>query len=556
MRINTFKKMSPYGLIVLIVCLTLLPGTASLPLIDRDEPRFAQATREMADLGEWIIPYFNHEYRFDKPIMTYWLMRASYALFAEQNEFSARFASVLAALLTALIIFEIGRRWFNAKVGLWASGGWLTCLQVLIHGRMAVADMPLIMSIAISHWAIWELMNGERFRWLWFFALYGMLAFGFLTKGPIAFICPLLTVLLYRWVFWRKPLPWRKLKLHWGLPLAALLIAAWGAPALLESGGLFFQEGIGKHVVGRGMKPFNGRRFSLFFYFKSTIPSLFPGIAFLGGAWAVIRTHWCEKQAFLISWLVGPYLLFSFYASQLPHYVLPAYPAVFLLLGQNLNLAGEYSKLRAISFGAVAIVGIIAGGLLAGIALYETFPAEMSALRGMSICLAGVVLSLTLMAWVANARRWKVMVIPFLALAMSLSQGAAYFREVSPAVRMVPLFQAMPRETRCYYLGFEEPSLIYYSNRTWERFRQDPELNQTLAAGPVMIVLLKEEQELEKYLHFRLPRVFKNHQREIPHIENSLYPQLLQMGYRSQEVAGINAARLSWVKFDVWYKDR
>ena len=61
--------------------LLFLPGNNLAPLIDRDEPRFAQATREMIQRHEWVVPYFNDQYRFDKPILIYWMMRASYAAF-------------------------------------------------------------------------------------------------------------------------------------------------------------------------------------------------------------------------------------------------------------------------------------------------------------------------------------------------------------------------------------------------------------------------------------------------------------------------------------------
>ena len=104
--------------IALIICLslaTLLPGTGLLPLLDRDEPRFARATVEMMDRGEWVIPYFNGEYRFDKPVMTYWLMRGSYWLFGI-NEFGARFHSIISTLLIALAVYGIGMRLFFVVV--------------------------------------------------------------------------------------------------------------------------------------------------------------------------------------------------------------------------------------------------------------------------------------------------------------------------------------------------------------------------------------------------------------------------------------------------------
>src|SRR5438045_3633749 len=84
-------------------------GTWTLPLIDRDEPRFAEASREMIERGNYIVPYFNNQLRLDKPPLTYWAQVASYHIFGE-NDFAARLPSAIVAALTALLIFVWGRR--------------------------------------------------------------------------------------------------------------------------------------------------------------------------------------------------------------------------------------------------------------------------------------------------------------------------------------------------------------------------------------------------------------------------------------------------------------
>src|SRR6059058_6026833 len=86
-----------------------IAGTWSLPLIDRDEPRFAEASREMIERRDFIVPFFNNRERFDKPPFTYWCQAAAFAVFG-QNDFAARLPSVLAAALTSLVLFHWGRR--------------------------------------------------------------------------------------------------------------------------------------------------------------------------------------------------------------------------------------------------------------------------------------------------------------------------------------------------------------------------------------------------------------------------------------------------------------
>src|SRR3984893_13833907 len=95
----------------LFICCVLfhIAGTWSLPLIDRDEPRFAEASREMIERGDYVVPYFNNHFRFDKPPLAYWMQVASYKVFGE-NDFAARFPSAIAAALVALSIFAWGSR--------------------------------------------------------------------------------------------------------------------------------------------------------------------------------------------------------------------------------------------------------------------------------------------------------------------------------------------------------------------------------------------------------------------------------------------------------------
>src|SRR5207249_544687 len=105
-----------------------LAGTWALPLVDRDEPRFAEASREMIERGDYVIPFFNNHYRFDKPPLTYWCQVACFRVFG-QNEFAARFPTAVAAAFTALVIFAWGLRLELPRAGLWAAIMFTLCVQ-------------------------------------------------------------------------------------------------------------------------------------------------------------------------------------------------------------------------------------------------------------------------------------------------------------------------------------------------------------------------------------------------------------------------------------------
>ena len=125
-------------------------GNWSLPLIDRDEPRFAEASREMRQSGDLLVPRLNGDYRFDKPPLIYWCQVLSYDVLGE-NDFAARFPSTVFAGLTAVATLLFASRIFGPRVGLWSGIIFATSLQVFIHARAAVADMPLVFFFLDRH---------------------------------------------------------------------------------------------------------------------------------------------------------------------------------------------------------------------------------------------------------------------------------------------------------------------------------------------------------------------------------------------------------------------
>jgi len=194
-----------FALVFFGALLLHVSGTWIIPLVDRDEPRFAEAAREMRERGDLVIPYFNDKYRFDKPALIYWTQIASYSLFGE-NDFAARFPSAVAAALTAMVLFAWGRRIGGDRTGWWAALVFSLCLQVFVHAKASVADMWLVFFGTVAYWAGYELLadflnpdpareSARRPRFaLWRIIFYVALGLGFLAKGPLAWL-PLAAVI-------------------------------------------------------------------------------------------------------------------------------------------------------------------------------------------------------------------------------------------------------------------------------------------------------------------------------------------------------------------------
>lgn len=533
--------------------LLFLPGNNLVPLIDRDEPRFAQATREMIQRDEWIVPYFNDEYRFDKPVLIYWMMRPCYALFGV-NEFSARLPSVFSAILLGWLVFWMGRRWFTVRTGFLAAFGLLTCLQLLMHARSAVADMPMVAMVVLAHWAAWELVHddGPKYPWRWFWTFYGALGVGFLAKGPVALVVPLLTFLIFRLAFWRKPVRWSQLKLVAGLAVMLGIIGAWGLPALAKTTGEFWTVGMKSHVYERGFQTFQGHGAFFFYYVVMALVSLFPWIAFSGKGAVYLRRNWTEKNAFLMSWLAGTYILFSFYMTKLPHYVMPAFPAFFLILAQAAEADFQCPRWSRIFFRAVISLPCLVAVIVLAAAFLLPFSPPYASLR---LTMIGGAVAVLALAWLAISWRGTLkrqMVLPLIVIAPGAFFLGGGLRSASPVIQLQPVFEKMPADAEFAFYRFKEPSIVFYSNRKVQGLSTIEEVAAFLAKpGPRLAVTEEREVKAEKYFR-KLVGLdselnAKDYTAELAAIDTN--------GLNTISLEGINIARTCGARLRVFWRE-
>jgi 4-amino-4-deoxy-L-arabinose transferase-like glycosyltransferase len=353
-----------YAILFFACVLFHILGTWSLPLIDRDEPRFAEASREMIERGNYIVPYFNNQLRLDKPPLTYWAQVASYHIFGE-NDFAARFPSAIAAALTAVLIFAWGRGVGGEKLGWWAAIIFTLSLQTFVHAKAAVADMWLVLFMTIAHWAGYELIQRRtqnqgaavsRPPWaIWkspFLVFYLALALGFLAKGPIAWT-PLLTVGVVI-ICTRDRQAARLFKFIGGILLMLIVAALWGIPALIQTHGEFFRVGIGRHVVTRSFMTLEGHGASSFGMYVLLLPFYFVTIFISFFPWS-IKLPWLIRKllrktetgvdvpgysgilidTYLLWGIAIIFVIFTLVSTKLPHYTLPAFPLLALLLARH-----------------------------------------------------------------------------------------------------------------------------------------------------------------------------------------------------------------------------
>ena len=338
-------------------------GNASLPLIDRDEPRFAEASREMKQSGDFIIPRVNGDFRFDKPPLIYWCQVAAFNVLGD-NDFAARLPSVLFAALTTMVTALWGSRIFSPKVGLCAGLIFATCLQVFIHSRAAVADMPMIFFFVAASWSDWERQRRNTL-WLWW-TFYLSLGLGFLSKGPISLLPMIFSPL--QALITHKPFRLNLLSSLGGLGVVLLVVGSWGIPALITTHGEFFQIGIGKHVVGRSFAAMDhhggsgwlGYILFLPFYFVTLFFSFFPWCIFIPKTFVRLRSRIDRDELYLLITIVAIFAVFTLVQTKLPHYTLPCFPMLAILMARGIAADPRFKVVLVAStlvFLAIALLG-------------------------------------------------------------------------------------------------------------------------------------------------------------------------------------------------------
>src|SRR6516164_422986 len=134
--------------VLLVVATSLtLPALGQSSLWDIDEGNNAEAAREMLESGNWIIPTFNYQLRVDKPALLYWLQVFAYRAFGV-NEFAARLPSALAALLTVLLVYELGQRMFGPSTGL--AGGLILSTSVAFCASAHFANPDALLNLTTA----------------------------------------------------------------------------------------------------------------------------------------------------------------------------------------------------------------------------------------------------------------------------------------------------------------------------------------------------------------------------------------------------------------------
>jgi len=471
------------------------PGLTTLPPLDRDEARFAQATVQMLETGDFLRIRFQDAERNKKPGGIYWLQAASVSAFSSPSDraiWAYRLPSMAGIIMAMVGIWMFGNRFLTSTVGLSAAllfgaspvamgeatiaktDAMLTGLVVMMMlGFAASLDPKSPQNGTVKSPVIWPLLF-----WL-------SMAAGILVKGPIAPMIAALSVFTIA-IFRRFSVPnvTPPIKLMGLRPLLGLIILSavtvpWALAINGATDGRFFADAIGGDFLGKvtGVQESHagppGYHLALLAILFWPIAALLPGLvgtafANRGGVVQLAVWRWC-----LLGWLIPAWVVFELSGTKLPHYTLPLLPA-FALLAAHWLASSSVSSLPRLTLVIGSLLSLAIG---IGFAVAMPVLQFLYATGGISVWALGLSILIVTMSLAGAILIWRGACQPgtMLIAATSFVSGFSLLSLTLPSLDRFAVSPALAAQVTAQghkpgtaedtppvcILGYREPSAVF-----------------------------------------------------------------------------------------------
>ncbi len=337
--------------------LCFLPGFFSLPAIDRDEARYAQASRQMVESGDWVDIRLQEVPRHKQPAGIYWAQSFWVTLLG--NDCIApiwvhRLTSLIAATTAVLLTYWIALPLVGSGPAILAGLVMAGSIILGVEARLAKTDATLLAATLACKGVLARAYLAEKsgqtehFSWkrAWWLPLlfWTALAAGSLVKGPLTLLFIGLTVLTLA-VSERSGGFLRRLRPLPGLLWFLVLVLPWYIAIGLQTDGAFYKTAVGFSILGKISQGHEGHGAPPLTHFAWFWGIFWPGSLLfalaLAGIWNRRKEVWMK---FLICWTIPSWLAFELITTKLPHYLLPVFPAIAIATAGVLTSLGEIFK--------------------------------------------------------------------------------------------------------------------------------------------------------------------------------------------------------------------
>jgi hypothetical protein len=492
-------------LLVSLAC--FLPGLVSLPPMDRDEPRFAQASKQMIETGDYVDIRFQTEARHKKPVGIYWaqttFVRAGEAIGipeARTQIWLYRLPSLLGALLAVLATYAAALHVLDRRGSVIAGLMMATCVLLSVEAHLAKTDALLL---ACTTWVMGQLLQiylnrAAQLTPSAFFLFWGAVTAGILIKGPIIVLVAGLAVLILsmiersgRWLLPLKPV--------YGLMIVLLLISPWFIAIAIKSGGQFFTESVGKDMlakVGSGQEKHGAPPgFYLLSFFATFWPSSLMIAMAAPAAWMMRKK---PIVTFALAWIVPNWLLFEVVPTKLPHYVLPLFPMIAIVSVWLLRQEGVKLYRWGTSF-FTALIWVIPLLAVGGLSVFSMQQDGILPWYGYLFVFITIVLACYAWHLVRIRQTEQALVFAcFSAIPFAICVYSFMIPHI-PALHLSPRLQAAVQRVGCprpevMTAGYREPSLVFLIGTSLQ-MGSGTEAANFLRKGGCRIALVSDREE-------------------------------------------------------------
>jgi 4-amino-4-deoxy-L-arabinose transferase-like glycosyltransferase len=497
------------ALLLLLSLACFLPGLASLQPMDRDEPRYAQASKQMLETGDFVDIRFQDEARHKKPVGIYWMQSAAVALAEGFGASEARTAiavyrvpSLIGALATVLLTYWAALVFVGRRGAFLAAALMGASIILMIEARLAKTDAVLTAcSVAAMGGLARSYLQRREGHLSWpNVALFWLgVGIGILVKGPLILMFIGLAA-LWLCVRERSALWLQALHPKVGASATLLLVVPWFIAIAVKSGGGFYSASIGQDMLGKVAAGQENHWGPPGYYLIAFFATFWPGavLAVIAVPFAFVNRR-DDAVAAALAWVVPSWLVFELAPTKLPHYVMPLYPAIAILTAMAI-LRGFVGPQRPGTKPTALLIPFIPLALtiaivVAGWQLDRTIP-----FVALPVLLAAA--GIAFLAWklFAKGRTFRAALVgvaasPLLAFgALGLAQGDLRSLKLSP--RLAAVAQAMPcAAPRVATLGYREPSLVFLVGTDLEMLGSGSEAAAFLNEGPCRLVFVERRFE-------------------------------------------------------------
>lgn len=494
-------------LALIIFALTcFLQGINALSPSNRDESRFAQATKQMFESDDFIDIRYQEAARYRKPIGIYWLQAASVGIAqalgvkdARERILFYRIPSLLAAVGAVLMTYWTALAFMRRRYAFFAAAAMAGSLILGVEARMGTIDASLLLTAVTAQGALarfylfHDKLTPPR-QWKLAAIFWTAIGCSVLLKGPIVpGIVALTAVTLSiadRSAGWLS-----RLKFVPGLLWTVLIVLPWFVAIYIKSDGAFFHRSVGTDLLGKLTHGAEGHGAPPGYFFLLYWVFLFPAAQL---SWLAVPYSWKNRAdpaiRFLLAWLVPAWLMFEIVVTKLPHYILPVLPAAAILIALALDrgVAADRHALRGGWFWPIVTTAIM---VVLVILVYQ-----FNGRFGRTFLICGLIsILLSFAAWRTLVSKTAEQALAIALIASAALQISAYstlprIRALFLAPRLVDAARKAPCPDPLIASTFHEASMVFLGG-TDTKLVHGPGAADFLQLGGCRVALVEKKQE-------------------------------------------------------------